>query len=453
MSPRTPFQAPPTRRRLLGLRRLAAAAAGAALTLTLAACGGRAVGYGLVLWGDPVTSFTTGQVLAVAQESSIQETYLVRPEGSRELAEIPSWRVRLYKSREEARVAAEQYAAFRDTYGYSERDGLPIREQAAPEARRVYKLREAQLVKIVSRGDLPVQVAGHDSYWYEVLTEDGARGFCFGAYLPVFTAAGDPKEEVERLRSRDPALETLVATPWRPEYFQEMVDNGRIDLLRFSPEFGLFIDEQAKSVRIVSQRSRQSFTYTSIENVGPNRYVFVGQQSKAELRAQLQTPERLVVTFSRNDQLVSAVYIAFQDDIEAVIAAERQRRQELYDGFAARGRVLNSTAYGRITLQDGMRFLWENYGQLQELVFLKKVQGAGTVDFPYSLAASLTARYDGVISFRFREYGPEQDSTFLYRFASGGVRFESVSPGNIEDLEVVRSDSIPLVIYFSFGSS
>ena len=100
-----------------------------------------------------------------------------------------------------------------------------------------------------------------------------------------------------------------------------------------------------------------------------------------------------------------------------------------------------------------MRFRWENFGRLQELVFLKPVQGAGAVDFPYHLAASLAERYDGVISFRFREYGPEEATTFLYRFDSGGVRFESVSPGNIKDQEVLRPDVTSLVLYFSFGAS
>jgi len=423
-----------------------------ALTLALAACGGRAIGYGLVLWGDPASSFTTGQVLPVAQESSIQETLLVRPEGSRELVEIPAWRVRLFKSREEARLAAEQYAAFGDKYGYSERDGLPIREQPEPEAKRVYKLREGQLVKVVSRSEAQAQVAGYEAYWYEVLTEDGAKGYCFGAYLPVFTATGDPREEVERLRARDPALEALVSTPWRPEYFQEMVDSGRVDLVRFSPEIGLFIDEESRTVRMVSQRSRQTFRYTAIENVGPNRYVFVGEDRNSDLRAHLQSRERLVVTYSRNEQLLSAVYVRFEDDIGALIAAEQERRQQLYEDFAARGRILSSTAYGRITLQEGMRFVWEDFGRLQELVFLKPVQGSGAVDFPYRLAAPLTDRYDGVISFRFREYGPEENTTFLYRFDSGGVRFESVSPGNIQDQEVLRPDATSLVIFFSFGA-
>jgi len=442
-------------RRLLApaVWRAAAAVAAAALALSLAACGGRGVGYGLLLWADPESAFRTGEVLRVAQESSIQESYLVRPEGSRELAEIPMWRMRLYPSREEAEAAADGYASYLDMYGYSERDGLPIREKPEAEARRVYRLRQGQLVKIVSQGEQKVQVAGYEDYWYQVLTEDGAQGYCFGAYLPVFTASESPKEEAERLLARDPVLETLISTQWRPEYFREMAARGRIDLTRFSPEIGLFVDEAARTVSMVTHRGVQSFAYTAIENVGPNRYVFVGSADRAELRAHLQSRERLVLTYSRNDQVVSAVYVAFPGDIEAIIASERERREKLYESFAARGRTLSSSAYGSITLQEGMRFLWQGFGRLQELVFLKEVAGSGTVDFPYRLSPQLSERYDGVISFRFREYGKEQDSSFLYRFDQGGVRFESIRPGNVEDLEVVRPDATPIVIYFTFGGS
>ncbi|MBN1836196.1 MAG: SH3 domain-containing protein [Spirochaetales bacterium] len=433
--------------------RTAVLAATAAAAFCLAACGSRGIGYGLLLWADPESAFQTGEVLRVVQESSIQETYVVRPEGSRELQELPMWRMRLFPSREEALAAAEIYAEFQGVYGYSERDGLPIREQPEPEARRLYKLRAGELVKVLSRGEEEVQVAGYLDYWYEVLTEDGTRGYCFGAYLPVFSPAGDPKEEAERLRARDPVLETLVSTPWRPEYFQEMADKGRVDLVRFTPEIGLFVDDSAKTVAMVTDRSRQQFEYNAIENVGPNRYVFVGAEDRAELRAHLQSLTRLVLSYTRNDQVVSTVYVAFAGDIEAIIAAEQERRQELYQGFVSRGRILSSTAYGSITLQDEMRFVWKDFGPLQELVFSRPVAGTGSVDFPYWLSPQLAERYDGVIAFRFREYPPREDSSFLYRFDPLGVRFESLRPGNIEDQEVVRPDVTPLVIYFSFGGS
>ena len=435
------------------LRSAFAATAAAALVTILLSCGGRAIGYGLLLWAEPESPFSTGEVLRVVQESSIQKAYLVTQEGRKELADVPTARMRLFATNEQARAAAEAYAEFLDVYGYSSRDGLPIREQPDPESRRVYRLRAGQLVKVVSRGEEQVEIAGYRNYWYQVLTEDGFEGHCFGAYLPVFSAAADPHAEVERLRALDPALDILVSTDWRPEYFQEMAARGRVDLVRFSPEIGLFVDQQTQTVRMVTHRSRQSVEYSAIENVGPNRYVFVSADGATDLRAHLQSPERLVLTLTRSGQVVSVVYVAFRGDIEGIITAERERRQGLFEGFLERGGTLSSTAYGTITLQPGMRFLWEGFGRLQEMAFSKTVQGAGTVDFPYRLSAPLADRHDGVISFRFREYGPEELTSFLYRFDAGGVRLEFLQPANVRDLEAIQTEATSVVIYFSFGGS
>ena len=98
-----------------------------------------------------------------------------------------------------------------------------------------------------------------------------------------------------------------------------------------------------------------------------------------------------------------------------------------------------------------MSFRWEDFGRLGEQIFLEAVRGLGTVDFPYYLSNRVSPFFDGVITFRFNEYEPEEGTSFLYAFDSAGVRFEFVRPQGIENLEVVRRDSSPLVIYFSFG--
>ena len=88
----------------------------------------RTIGYGLVLWAGDESPVETGQIVAVRQESQIQNTYLIRLPGSKELAEIPIWRMRLFAGKEEALDGAEEYAVYQDIYAYSERDGLPLRE-------------------------------------------------------------------------------------------------------------------------------------------------------------------------------------------------------------------------------------------------------------------------------------------------------------------------------------
>jgi hypothetical protein len=248
-----------------------------------------------------------------------------------------------------------------------------------------------------------------------------------------------------------------LATPWRPEYFQEMVDTGHIDLTGFSPEIGFFVDAQAHKARLVTPKYRQEYDFQSVEKAGTNRYVIAGAFSQgkpvSDLRVQMQSVERLVLTYSRADQVLTGVYIAFSGDVEKIIADERTRREELFKAFTARGESLTSSAYGTIRLQEGMRFLWVDFGLLGQQIFLKKVRGGGTVDFPYYLGPELASRFDGVISFHFQEYTAQEQTSFLYTFDQGGVRLLYLPPESFEGLEAVRTGPAPLVMYFSFGGS
>ena len=412
------------------------------------------IGYGLVVWGGEESPVQTGQILPIQQESQIQSTYLIKLEETKELVEVPTWRIRLFPDREKAGEGAEEYAPYLNMYAYSQRDGLPIREEADQEARRVYKLAEGQLVKVLARGEKKVEISNLEDFWYLVLTEDGYQGYCFGYYLPVFSTTGDPKTEVEALMARDPMLEALQETTWRPEYFREMVDTGRIDLTSFGPQFGFFVDTQAKQVRLVTSRRAQSYRYERIDNVGANRYVFEGPDiDPSGIRVNMQSRQRIVLTYSWANQILSSVLIEFPEEIEEIVTEERERRERLLDIFMSRSRILGSTAYGNIYLEEGMRFRWENYGGLGGRIFLKKVRGSGDVDFAYYLSDALAASFDGVITFRFDEYSADEDTSFLYTFDPAGVRLEYIRPQSIENLEVVRRDSSPLVIYFSFGGS
>jgi hypothetical protein len=153
------------------------------------------------------------------------------------------------------------------------------------------------------------------------------------------------------------------------------------------------------------------------------------------------------------DQVLSSVFIAFDEDIEQIVTQERERRERLAEVFISKSRILRSSAYGNIYLEEKMRFRWEDFGRLGEQIFLQKVRGAGTIDFPYYLSERVRGAFDGVITFRFDEYARDKGTSFLYAFEPTGVRFEYVRPQGIENLEVVRRDSSPLVIFFSYGGS
>jgi hypothetical protein len=418
------------------------------LLLGLYSCGGPH-DFGVVLWAPPGGPLANGDQVSVVRLSEESGKASVRAREVKGAVELEAWRLRLASSRDQLRAEAEAYAPYLSSFAYAQRDGLPLRENPEQEARRVYKLREGQVVKVLSRGEVPVQIGSYQDYWYRVLTDDGYEGWCFGYFLPVFQSEGDPLAEAAALKAKDPLLEALQATAWRPEFFQEMVDNGRIDLERFDPEIGFFLDPSRQQALLSLPGFRQNWDYREIANVGPSRYVIEGP----ELRVAMSGPDRMVLTYLRNEQQLAQVFIDFTGDLEKLIAAEKARRQALFQEFLRRGPVMTSNAYGRILLSSEMRFHWEGFGRLADQAFLRPVAGDGVVDFAYHLSKELAASFDGVITFRFAEYGPSQGSSFVYKFDGPGVRLVFLRAQAIRDIEALSLEASPLVIYFAFGGS
>ncbi len=418
------------------------------LLLALAACGGPH-DFALVLWAPPDGPLANGDQVSVVRLSEESGKATVRAREVKGTVELEAWRLRLASSRDQLRVEAEAYAPFLATFAYAQRGGLPLREDPEQEARRTYKLREGQLVKVLARGEEQETVGSYQAYWYRVLTDDGYEGWCFGYFLPVFQSEGDPLAEAAVLKAKDPLLEALQATAWRPEFFQEMVDNGRIDLERFSPEIGFFLDPSRRQALLSLPGFRQSWEYREIANVGPSRYVIAGP----ELRVTMSGPERMVLTYPRREQQMAQVFINFTGELDELIAAEKDRRQALFREFLRRGPVMTSNAYGRILLKSEMRFHWEGFGRLADQAFLRPVAGDGVVDFAYHLSKELAAGFDGVITFRFDEYGPSQGSSFVYKFDGAGARLVYLRAQAIQDNEALSLEASPLVIYFTFGGS
>jgi hypothetical protein len=418
------------------------------LLLAMASCGGPG-NFGVVLWAPPGGELANGDQVSVVRLSEESGQATVRLKGVKGPVELEAWRLRLASSRDQLKAEAEAFAPYQATYAYAQRDGLPLREDPEQESRRVYKLREGQVVKVLSRGEAPVEIGSYQDYWYRVLTDDGSEGWCFGYFLPVFESSGDPQAEAAELKAKDPLLEALQATAWRPEFFQEMVDSGRIDLERFDPEIGFFIDPSRRQALLSLPGFRQAWDYREITNVGPSRYVIAGP----ELRVAMSGPDRLVLTYPRREQQMAQVFINFAGDLAQIIEAEKARRQALFEEFRRRGPVMTSSAYGRIRLADGMRFHWDGFGRLSDQAFLRPVAGDGVVDFPYHLSKELAASFDGVITFRFAEYGPSQGSSFLYKFDGPGARLVFLRSQAIRDTEAVSLEASPLVIYFTFGGA
>ena len=416
--------------------------------IALGSCTQRHLGSGVILWESPEYPFRSGEVVEVLEESYIEDTYLVRYAEGEEGIVLPTWRVRFFPKSERATSFAEQYAAYRDNYAFSQRDGLPIRQEANQEAKILYKIRKGELLKVLGRGEQLESAGAYEDYWYEVLTEDGTLGFSFGYLLTNFATEDDPKKEIARLLQYDPFLDMFMTSVWRPEYFWEMILSRKIDLSRFRNDVGLFPDRESKTISLVTHTFSTSFKYEKIERVGSDRYVF----ADSGFRVLAQSDERISVSYQIGGQNVSTTFVIVKEDIPEIIGQERERRKRVYRSLLQKGNMLRSEAYGDIVLQDDMSFVWRGFDKMPPRVFVREVEGPGEVDFPYFLSGELEKTYDGVISFRFREYTEEETTSFLYKLVADGVQFVFARQESFEKNEIASVGSSPLVVFFRFLS-
>jgi hypothetical protein len=432
------------------LRRTLATAIMAIPVVLLVSCGSRAVGYGVVLWGEKTGAPQTGAVVAVVQTPTASTPLLISVTGERTPREYPAGRIRMFKSRRDAAAFAATYAANFVAWAVVVKEDtppLPVRDTPTPEGKVVYKLQYRQLVKVVSRSAEKMTVKPYSDYWYELATEDGYTGWCFGHFLKPFSSAGDPTPEAQRILNQDEVLAKIMGTTWRPDWFLTQVGRGTIDLSMFRDDVGLFPSPADRLMKLVLPLSTFEFHYTGDpQKVGSASYIFPG----TDLRIDVLDDQRINVFYRYKDQAVSAIYSVMTDDVTQIIADEQKRRSDLFDQMVKKGSTLASSAYGTIRLQQGMRFSWDGFSKLVPSLIGPSARGSGTVDFPLHVAKGLMADYDGVVTFVFDASGDAQVSaSFLYKAAAGGLRFTSLAKDSVQDQSVGRVGISPVVIFFS----
>ena len=153
--------------------------------IVFAGCTARPEGWGVVLWSPDEALATTGDLLGVYESSQLNETYSVRSSGQDDELVLEQWRIAEYKREKDARVYFEYFSTYADLYGVASIDGLRIRTERDAEAPQVYKLRDKEIVKILDRDEQKSVVGEYLGYWYEVLTDEGVRGYTFDLYLEI----------------------------------------------------------------------------------------------------------------------------------------------------------------------------------------------------------------------------------------------------------------------------
>ncbi|SIP96795.1 hypothetical protein SAMN05920897_10223 [Alkalispirochaeta americana] len=408
----------------------------------LASCSPRIVGYAVVLWPEPGSAFSAGDILPVTETSRIQNTVTVQAAGEAHALDMN--RITFFDEKEPAESFSEDFEPWKDTYARSLRTALPVRAMPDRTTTRLYRLRDGEVIKILSRTEEMSNEAGLLGYWYQALTESGITGWVFGRSIELISAGGRPLDASDDQDQLDRLVRDISSSVWRPVYFEDMMRSGQINLDLFSPRYGFFGDLDESSFRIVLPTYQKDFSYQEYQAAGLNAVRF----EEEDLTLALRGNERLEVSFLLNDRQRRETFLLIDDDLQEIIQEERDRRRELLEEFLSRGSGLVSTAFGSMELDEGGSLRWEGYQRLVPDILPASFDGRATMEFSLFIAGNLRSRYDGALRLLMQN---GLSSAFLYTLTDDGVRFVYIPESSIDDRGVIQTEpATPIVLFFRF---
>jgi hypothetical protein len=428
------------------------------LTVILGSCTDKLLGWGILLWATEEPAVPSGTILPVYVKSNINrhwiagvpEAYRITSETGMDKFEIPLSKLELVGSKNAAQKRAEAFASLALVYGETLQDGLPIRAEPDNTARRTYRLKMGEAVKILEEapGNPPISASGEPlaGTWYKVLTEDGSTGYCFSYRLRLFEHTGGPLTIAHAEEEQDdPDLDRLLTKTWSPESYGVMMNAGKLDLEELSRHWRFSPGQDTGIAHIFVPSVNRTFPYTAIRRDGTRAWRFEG----ANLQMRLRSDTVLEVQFTENGgALRTLLFVALPSDVDDLIVQETARQEERFRRIYALGPVFASTNYGTLSFTREGRFTWTGYDFLVPQVIPAAGMGNGTVSMGLFLSPELMNmnRYDGAFSLYVE--GVIKPVHFLYTFDNQGLRIEYIPPANLDGVIVTRQASSPLVIYF-----
>ncbi|GHT50891.1 hypothetical protein FACS1894102_6630 [Spirochaetia bacterium] len=433
----------------------------------------RSLGWGMMLWSSESGGIPSGTVVRVYIKSNIEKVWIIGvPREYKKIAgtskvEVPLPQLELCGTKAAAQRRAKQFAQYALSYAETIQDGLPIRVEADNSARRVYRLRYGEIVKILEkvRGNPAISATGDPlpGDWYKVLTEDGTEGCCFSYRLRLFEhsigeIAKGPVSAPETDEKHDVDLDAVLSAKWVAETYGTMIDENKLDLDSLERHWGFFIGEDTGIATVYTQDADASFKYKKIDPQGGRTWHFDG----TNLSMRMRTPSLLTVMYidekafaisGMNGAQKSINFITIDRELDDLIAEESQRRSEAYAKILGEGPRFESEFYGKISFNEEREILWENFDILIPSVLDISTSGKGTVELKYFLNDSLKNDFDGVLTMVLKTIGaPDQAVNFLYSTDSGGglggLRLEYVPDWCMEETTVLIRDSSPMSMYF-----
>jgi hypothetical protein len=427
------------------------------LCLIVLSCS-KEIGWGILLWSLDDPYIPSGTVLPVYVRSNIEESWITGiPEeyriGDQDMAEIPLPHLELLKSRGAAMRRAAAFAEYAVSYAEVLQDGLPVRDKPENGAKRAYRLKEGEIIKILGKVDgvQAISTSGTplEGDWFRVLTQSGSTGYCFSNRLRIFENSSGPviAAKPEIITGEDPSLDLVLSRIWYPELYKAMINSGILDLDALAKHWAFSPGVDTGKAHVLLPDVDLSFNYKKILKTGERSWVFEG----SSLQINLESETSLVVQYDDENGTHAIPFVTLPVSADIVINRELERREALYQELFVRGPVYYSANYGTLTLVSDMHVNWDEMN-LPEDMAPPSALGSGIVDMGVYLPASLAEQYTGAFTLRLdRVSGEPARLTFLYNLDNQGLRLEFVPRENINRSAVIRRDDSALVIYFSAG--
>jgi hypothetical protein len=368
--------------------------------------------------------------------------------GSPDKFEVPLPHFELVGSKKKAEARAQAIGDYRRTYAENLQDGLPIRSSPDNSAQRVYRLKSAEIIKVLAQveGNPAVGASGDPlpGDWYQVMTDDGTTGYCFSYRLRLFEHHAGPLvvETGDQGTDADPELDRVLALTWSAESYGAMVNSGRFDIEELSRRWRFFPGQDTGIAQIYVSGLDQTFSYTGIRALGNRTWRFEG----TSLQMNLRSDTTLVVQFTDGGgALRTLVFVALATEPDDLIAQESARREELFRGLYEQGPVFTSNNYGTLALTADAAFTWTGNRLLIPQVIPASAGQGGSLAMDLYLGPALQQRYQGAFSLHFDRAGPVR---FMYTLDTQGLRVEYVPDTSMDGNMVARRASSPTVIYF-----
>jgi hypothetical protein len=416
----------------------------------------------VLLWSIEEPPIPSGTVMPVYVQSNINKVWVVgMPEGwhggksGNDKIEVPFSRFEMAGSKRKANLRAQAFSGYALSYAENLQDGLPIRDTPDNNARRIYRMRMGEIIKILSveEGSPAIGSSGEPlpGEWYKVLTEDGSTGYCFSYRLRLFEYTGGEfvaSAPAVNEKPADPVLDDLLSKTWSPEAYLTMVNAQRINLEDMYKHWRFDPGQDTGLARIFVSGIDNSYAYTSIQPDGNRRWRFEGTNLSMQLRAETT----LAVQFLEGGGSTrTLLFVALPVSVDDLILQETARRERLYNEIYSQGPIFTSNNYGTITFKDGLHtgggnFSWRNFDLLVPRFIPEDIEGDGTILLDLFLDSSLESRYDGAFTLRF--LNTRIALRCMYSLDNEGFRIEIVPESSIEEVTITRRGDSPMVLYF-----